>query len=175
MKQQATSFTQATQLSIVRSKSFAKRRQRVNIHGALGLKAMQLVRVEGERINAEMKLALFKSIEGTWPEASTIHMFADNARYYHAKMLKLWLERPECHLKLHFLPPYAPHPNPIERLRGVMHRHVTHNRFHRDFRQFIDAINAFFDDTLPQMRENFRSSVTDNFRVITHDEHCLIG
>ena len=55
-------------------------------------------------------------------------------RYNRANLLKPFLERPECRIQLHFLPPYAPHLNPIERLWGVMHRHVTHNRFYSDFR-----------------------------------------
>lgn len=80
-------------------------RQRMNIHGALDLEEMRLVRVEGERINAETTLALFRRVESAWPEARTVHVFLDNARYHHAKMLKPWLERPECRLKLHFLPP----------------------------------------------------------------------
>ena len=65
--------------------------------------------------------------------------------------------------------------NRIERLWGVMHQNVTHNRFHRDVRQFTEAIDAFINETLPQMREKFLAMVTDNFRVITHDEHRLNG
>ena len=150
-------------------------RQRVNIHGALDLEEMRLVRVAGERINAETTLALFKSTEEASPDTRIFHLFSGNARYHHAKMLKPWLERPECRLKLHFLPSYAPHLNPIELLWGVMHHQVTHNRSHANFRQFTDAIDAFFDEMLPQMQEMFRSMVTDNFRVITHDGHRLIG
>ena len=88
-------------------------RQRLNIHAALDLEEMRLVRVQGERINAKTTLDLFKDIEKAWPEVSTVHRILDNARYHHAKMLKHWLERPECCLKLHFLPSYAPHLNPI--------------------------------------------------------------
>jgi hypothetical protein len=35
------------------------------------------------------------------------------------------LAQPGRRIKLHFIPPYCPHLNPIERLWGVMHRHVT--------------------------------------------------
>ena len=150
-------------------------RQRLNIHAALDLEEMRLVRVQGERINAKTTLDLFKDIEKAWPEARTVHLISGNARYHHAKMLKHWLERPECCVKLHFLPSCAPHLNPIERLWGVMHRHVTHNRSHANSRQFTEAIKAFFDETLPQKGEKFRSTVTDNFRVITHDGCHMIG
>ena len=46
-------------------------RQRLNIHAALDLEEMRLVRVQGERINAETTLDLFKGIEKAWPEART--------------------------------------------------------------------------------------------------------
>jgi transposase len=57
-----------------------------------------------------------------------IHVFLDNARYHHAKLVQQWLARPGCRIKLHFIPSYCPHLNPIERLWGLMHRNVTHNQ-----------------------------------------------
>jgi transposase len=45
-----------------------------------------------------------------------IHVFLDNARYHHAKLVQDWLARSECRIKLHFIPSYCPHLNPIERL-----------------------------------------------------------
>jgi len=49
-----------------------------------------------------------------------------NARYRHAKLVKEWLERPGCRIKLHFLPAYRPRLNPIERLWGIMHKNKHH-------------------------------------------------
>ena len=150
-------------------------RRRLNLHGALNLETMKLTMVEGEKINAETSLRLLQKLERAYPDSRVVHVCLDNARYHHAKMLKPFLERPECRIRLHFLPPYAPHLNPIERLWGVMHRHVTHNRFHSDFRQFTEAIFAFFNETLPKEWETIADVVTDNFRVITHDDHRIIG
>ncbi len=66
-------------------------------------------------------------------------------------------------------------PDPTGRLWGVMHRHVRRNRFHADLRQFTGAIFRFFDDTPPREREAIAESVTDSFRVITHDGHRMVG
>jgi hypothetical protein len=33
-----------------------------------------------------------------------IHVFLDNARYHHAKLVQEWLARPDCRIKLHFIP-----------------------------------------------------------------------
>ena len=128
-----------------------KGRHRMNIHGALNLEAMQLIREGCKRIIAEISLVLFKRIESAWPDARTVHLFLDNSRHHHTGMLKQWQEYPKCRLKLYF----QPHLNPVVRLWGVMHWRVKHNRFHRDFRQFTKVVDAFFDATLQQMREKF--------------------
>ena len=83
--------------------------------------------------------------------------------------------RPDCRIRLHFPPPHHPHLNPTGRLWRVMHRHVTHNRFYPDFQQFAEAIMDFFNTTLSRKWEGIAETVTDNFRVITHDEYRLIG
>ena len=67
----------------------------------------------------------------------------DNARYHHVKLLQPWLESPERRVKQHFLPPYAPHLIPIERLWVVMHMWVTHNQYYATFDEFT-AVNLKF-------------------------------
>ena len=76
-------------------------------------------------------------------------------------------------MELHFLPPYAPHLNPIERLWGVMHEDVTHNQHYATFDDFAAAILKFFRKTVPKRWPEFRDGVTDNFRVISHDWYRL--
>ena len=150
-------------------------RQRLNLHAAFDLERMGATIVEGEKINADTTLRLLQKLERNYPRHRVIHVYLDNARHHHAKKLKPFLERPDCRIRLHFLPPYAPHLNPIERLWRVMHRYVTHNRFYPDFRQLAEAIMDFFNKTLPRKWEEIAETVTDNFRVITHDEYRLIG
>jgi transposase len=38
------------------------------------------------------------------------------------------MARPAGAIELHFIPPYCPHLNPIERLWAVMHKNVTRNK-----------------------------------------------
>jgi transposase len=84
------------------------------------------------------------------------------------------LESSERRIKLYFLPPYAPHLNPIERLWGVMHKWVTHNRHYASFDQFTEAIFGFFRKTLPEQWRAFTDTVNDNFRIISLDEYNVI-
>ena len=104
-----------------------------------------------------------------------MHVVLDKARYHHAEMLKPRLERPECCLKPHFLWFYAPHLNPLGRLWDVVHRYAAHSRIHLDLRRFAEAVYAFCGKTFPGIRERNSKTVTDNFRVITHDKHCIVG
>ncbi len=149
-------------------------RKRLNIQGALDLETFQFTFVEAERINAQTTQQMLKKLERNNPTKTVIHVFLDNARYHHAKVLQPWLENSERRVKLHFLPPYAPHLNPIERLWSVMHKRVTHNRHYATFDQFTDAILKFFRKTLPDKWREFRDTVTDNFRIISHDKYKLI-
>jgi hypothetical protein len=55
-----------------------------------------------------------------------------------------------CRIKLHFVPAYCPHLNSIERLRGLMHRHITHNKCYATFRQFGTAMLAFLREDVPK-------------------------
>lgn len=149
-------------------------RKRLNIQGALDLETFQFTFVESEKINAETTQQMLAKLERNNPCMTTIHVFLDNARYHHAKILQPWLADPERRVKLHFLPPYAPHLNPIERLWGVMHKYVTHNRHYATFNQFTEAILGFFRKTLPEKWTEFRDTVTDNFRILSLEEHRII-
>ena len=149
-------------------------RKRLNIQGAIDLETFQFTFVEAEKINARTTRQMLEKLELANPSMTAIHVFVDNARYHHAKVLQPWLNAPDRRVKLHFLPPYAPHLNPIERLWGVMHKWVTHNRHYATFNQFADAIMGFFRQTLPDKWHEFRDTVTDNFRVISLRKYKLI-
>ena len=149
-------------------------RKRLNIQGALDLETFQFTFVEGEKINAQTTRQMLEKLERNNQTMTTIHVFVDNARYHHAKILQPWLNSAERRVKLHFLPAYAPHLNPIERLWGVMHDWVTHNRHYATFNQFTKAIFDFFRTILPEKWPEFRDTVTDNFRIVSFKEYRTI-
>ena len=150
-------------------------RQRINLHGALNLENFHCPLVQAERINAASTIALFKVLENDNPGKRWIYVIADNARYHHARLVREWLERPNCRIKLIFQPAYAPHLNAIERLWGVMHREVTHNTYYATFAQFTEAIDNFFAERLPKEWYDWRDTITDNFRIISHKNFRVLG
>ncbi len=149
-------------------------RKRLNIQGALNLETFQFTFVEGEKINAETTRQMLEKIERASPAQTAIHVILDNARYHHARILQPWLESPQRRVKLHFLPSYAPHLNAIERLWGIMHKWVTHNRHYPSLDAFTAAIFEFFRKTLPENWTKFRDTVTDNFRIISTENYKVI-
>ena len=122
--------------------------------------------IEALTIDAASTIRLLQSIEALYPMLALIHVFLDNARYHHAKLVQEWLALPGRRIKLHFIPTYCPHLNPIERLWGLMHRNVTHNKCYATCAQFADATLSFLREKVPGNWADLCDSVTDNFRVI---------
>ena len=141
-------------------------RQRLNIRGAVGLETGQTRMIEAETIDALSTIRLLEPIEAIYPVMALIHVFLDNARYHHAKLVQEGLAQPGRRIKLHFVPGYCPHLNPIERLWGVMHKNITHNKGYPTYKDFADATLGFLRNDVPKRWREFASAVTDNFRVI---------
>jgi hypothetical protein len=45
---------------------------------------------------------------------------------------------------------------------------VTHNTFYPSFARFTEAIDDFFRRRLPREWRQWRDTITDNFRVVSH-------
>ena len=101
-------------------------------------------------------------------------MIWDNAAYHRCAAVKKWLSRPKCRIHLIQLPTYCPHLNPIERLWAVLHAHVTHNRFYPAQKQFANAILHCLRNTIPEKWKDFRSQVSENFRIISHQKFWVL-
>jgi transposase len=95
-------------------------RQRINLNGALCARDHSAVVHAAETINADAMITLFKALEEKHPDASTIHVIADNARYNHAKIVRAYLL--ESRVVVHFLPPYAPNLNLVENFHIIGER-----------------------------------------------------
>jgi transposase len=141
-------------------------RQRLNIHGAIDLETGRTRMLEVATVNAISTIMLLQAIEAMYPDLRLIHVFLDNARYHHAKLVQAWLARPGCRIKLHFIPTYCPHLDPIERLWGLMHKHITHNKCYQTFAGFKNAVLTFLREEVPKKWHIYGDTVTDNFRVI---------
>ncbi|ETZ04560.1 putative protein y4pE/y4sA [Holospora undulata HU1] len=62
---------------------------------------------------------------------------------------------------LHYLPPYSPNLNPIERCWKIMNEQVINNRFFSSAKEFREAIMHFFNTTWPEIA----TSMTDRVMI----------
>lgn len=150
-------------------------RQRLNLHAALNLETGGCHLVEADQVNAQTTKRLLSRLLSAYPEAETIHVILDNAKYHHAKEVKTWLEKHGQRLNFIFLPPYAPNLNAIERLWAIMHKTVTHNKFYQSFNLFVDAILSFLKETVPKKWHQIRDTVSDNFHIIKTQNYRVLA
>ncbi|MEJ6706764.1 MAG: hypothetical protein QNK49_03615 [Porticoccus sp.] len=51
---------------------------------------------------------------------------------------------------------------------------ITHNRFYPTQKQFVNAILHFLRNTIPKKWTDFRSQVSDNLRIISHQNFRVL-
>lgn len=97
--------------------------------GAWNPKTRRLIYVEGERKNSLLFLALLhKLATKTYSKAKRIHIILDNYGIHDSLQVRLALKSEAAQkLALHYLPPYCPDHNRIERIWKDLHDNVTRN------------------------------------------------
>ena len=138
-------------------------RQRLNINGVIDCSDLSAIVRYDDTINAQSTIKLFQQIEAQNPQAARIHIICDNARYYHAQLVKDYLSNSK--IELVFLPPYAPNLNLIERFWKFFKKSVLYGRYYETFDQFKTACDQFFTH-VDQHHTALRSLLTDRFQII---------
>jgi transposase len=141
-------------------------RQRLNLSGAIDIISRKVLVRQDERLNATATIDFLKMIEGAYPTAEKVHVFCDNAKYYRNKDVREYLGNSK--IKMHFLPPYSPNLNPIERLWKFMNERVLNNKYYEKFVDFKNAVFGFFEQLLDppkDLQESLTKRITDKFRV----------
>jgi transposase len=144
-------------------------RSRINISGLIDVVTHNVLVQENKTINAEAIIIFFQKIEEAYPCKTKIHLFCDNARYYRNRAVMKYLET--SRIRLHFLPPYSPNLNPIERLWKWMKERVIYNVYYQEFEDFKKAVFGFFASlamitATSSLGQIFRRRVRDKFSPI---------
>jgi transposase len=95
--------------------------------GALNPHTGHLVWVEGDRKTGHLFLLLLRELLRRYRGARRIHIVLDNYKIHSAKYVQAALRQWGARITLHFLPPYCPDHNRIERLWKDLHDNVTRN------------------------------------------------
>ena len=139
---------------------------RLHLNGAINLNTMNIFTREYDTIDAVSIISFFKDLEAENPY-KTIHIICDNGRSNKNKDIQEYLET--SRIKIHYLPPYAPNLNAIERLWKIMREHVTYNKYYLTFSEFKDRIHEFFSTTVHDIGHVLRSRINDKFEVVRHN------
>jgi transposase len=137
-------------------------RARVNINGAYNIEEHKPIVREDESINAQSTIALMKQIQEQQQQGK-IYLIADNARYYHSKLVSQYLQQNE-RIEIIFLPPYSPNLNLIERLWKWMKKKVAYNRYYEEFSVFREKIMEVLGNSA-QYRQALENLMTENFQL----------
>ena len=98
------------------------------IAGAMDACSDRVTWVTGPRKNSALFIAMLKRLGQQHPAARIIHVICDNYTIHDSRQTRAWLAEQGRQFVLHFLPPYCPDDNRIERkLWREMHANVTVN------------------------------------------------
>lgn len=142
-------------------------RRRLNVNGAIDISTMTAQIRFDDTVDAASCIALFEQIERAYPRAKRITVICDNARYYRSKAVAAYLEH--SRIRLHFLPPYSPNLNLIERFWKFFKSEVLCNQYYEKFERFTDACRRFFAN-LADYEVQLRSLLTENFEILPNQK-----
>lgn len=95
--------------------------------GALDVRTGTIHWVEAEKKDSWLFLILLKKLTVVYAQAKVIHVILDNYGIHSSNIIAIALAHFACRVRLHFLPPYCPDYNRIERIWQDLHAHVTRN------------------------------------------------
>lgn len=119
------------------------------IAGALNSRTGKVVYAHGPKKNSSLFIALLDALHRSYRGTKRIHLILDNYIIHKSKLTTEALEKYSGKMELHFLPPYSPEHNVIERLWKQMHDNVTRNHQHKTMPELWGDITRFLEDVQP--------------------------
>ncbi len=95
--------------------------------GALDVRTNEIHWVEATKKDAWLFLDLLKKLTEAYAHARVIHVILDNYKIHKSNIIGIALAHFASRVRLHFLPPYCPDYNRIERVWQDLHAQVTRN------------------------------------------------
>ena len=118
---------------------------RVNVAGALDVRTGRLHTTGAERKNAALFCQLLWLLASRYRRARRVHLIVDNYGIHSARLTKSTLATLGDRIVLHFLPPYCPDANRIERVWQDLHANVTRNHRCKTLNQLLANCRRYVD------------------------------
>lgn len=95
---------------------------------AMDAKTERLVWVKARKKNSRLFIDLLRKLLKEYPQKKVVHVILDNYSVHSSRQTRAWLAEHGQKFRLHFLPPYSPDDNRIERkVWREVHANVTTN------------------------------------------------
>jgi transposase len=111
--------------------------------GALDVRTGALHWVEGEKKDSWLFVRLLGQLYLHYRRAKVIHVILDNYGIHGSELVAWGLLQAKGRIKLHFLPPYCPKDNRIERVWEDLHANVTRNHTCPDIDSLLAAVHDY--------------------------------
>ncbi len=118
------------------------------VAGALDAHSREVVWVGGVEKTSALFIEMLRKLDSHYADAKFIHVVLDNYGIHKSHATRAVL-RDLPRIKLHFLPPYCPDHNLIERLWLDLHANVTRNHPHADLVPLCQDVARFLDHVSP--------------------------
>ena len=118
--------------------------QKRYLAGAQDARTGELIYVAGDHKNAMLFVFMLWELVLRYPKARKIHVVLDNFAIHTTPLIQSCLNTPEGRrLVLHFLPPYCPDHNRIERTWQDVHANVTRNHKCKTMADLMRNVRAY--------------------------------
>lgn len=126
--------------------------------GALNVQTGCIEYVAGERKNSLLFLSTLERLLKAYPDAVMIHIVLDNFRIHSSKQVQAWMKQNGHRIRLHFLPPYCPDHNKIERKWRDLHAAVTRNHRCKTIEELMSNVQRWLKERNRESRRQRRKS-----------------
>lgn len=117
--------------------------------GALNPVTGNIVWIIGQRRNSALFIEFLIHLYKSYRRHRRIHLVVDNCSAHSSKIVNRYIESLDGRIVLHFLPPYCPDENPIERLWKQLHDNVTRNHTCATMDELLDNVEHFLINAIP--------------------------
>ncbi len=119
------------------------------IAGSLNRHTGQIVWTCAERKNSELFIAHLEALSRRYRGCRRIHLILDNYSIHHSRKTRTALQRYGERFVLHFLPPFCPDENAIERLWQDLHANVTRNHRCETMDELMQQVEGYLHAAQP--------------------------
>ena len=139
--------------------------------GALNAFTGKLTWVEGDSKDSELYIRLIFRLGRDYPDAVRIHVIANNYGIHKSQFTKLILAGCQGKVRVHFLPPYCPDENRIERVWLDLHANVTRNHQCKTMDELMQEVRYWLRRSLNVCRSDTLNELQTQCTGQQHKKH----